>query len=50
MMEESPDKSIDELMYCCGHREQSTFRRHFKAAYGVTVSEYKKKITEENQQ
>lgn len=42
MLEECPDKPIDELMYSCGYRDQSTFRRHFKAAYGITVSEYKK--------
>lgn len=42
MLEQHPDESIDELMARCGYREQSTFRRHFKAAYGVTVSEYKR--------
>lgn len=47
MLEERPDESIDELMYHCGYKEQSTFRRHFKAAYGITVSEYRKKIAQE---
>ncbi len=47
MLEDNPDGSIDELMYSCGYKEQSTFRRHFKATYGVTVSEYRKKIAKE---
>lgn len=44
MLEEDPDQSINELMLRCGYREQSTFRRHFKNAYGLTVSDYRKKI------
>lgn len=38
---ESPDTPIDQLLIQCGYKEQSTFRRQFKATYGMTPSEYK---------
>lgn len=42
MLRDNPDESIDVLVMRCGYQDQSTFRRQFKAAYGMTVSEYKK--------
>lgn len=44
MLEANPDENIDILMTRCGYREQSTFRRQFKATYGVSPSKYKKEI------
>lgn len=49
MLEQHPDQSIDDLMFRSGYREQSTFRRHFKAAYGVTVTEYRQKVLRDKQ-
>lgn len=40
--EENPDASIDQLVMQCGYKDQSTFRRQFKAIYGMTPSEYRK--------
>lgn len=42
LMEENPDSSLEELMGQCGYKDQSTFRRQFKTAYGMTPSEYRK--------
>lgn len=44
MLRDYPDESIDALMKRCGYKDQSTFRRQFKAAYGMTVSEYRSTI------
>lgn len=45
MLKENPDTSIDILVMRCGYKEQSTFRRQFKAAYGMTAGEYRKQLT-----
>lgn len=42
MLKENPDTSIDVLMARCGYKEQSTFRRQFKAIYGMTAGEFRK--------
>lgn len=42
MLNENPDTSIDILMMRCGYQEQSTFRRQFKAMYGMTAGEFRK--------
>lgn len=44
LLKENPDASIDSLMKQCGYKDQSTFRRQFKAAYGMTVTEYRSTI------
>lgn len=38
--EENPDASIDKLVMQCGYKDQSTFRRQFKAILGTTPSKY----------
>lgn len=38
----NPDMPIEQLLIQCGYKEQSTFRRQFKATFGMTPSEYKK--------
>lgn len=43
MLADHPNESIDELMSRCGYKDQSTFRRQFKAAYGMTAGEYRKR-------
>lgn len=48
MLKDNPDESIDILMMRCGYKEQSTFRRQFKAAYGVTAGEYRKQWMDSN--
>lgn len=45
MLKENPDTPIDILMMRCGYKEQSTFRRQFKTAYGMTAGEYRRQIT-----
>lgn len=45
MLTQYPDEPIEELMIRCGYKEQSTLRRQFKAAYGMTAGEYRKQIT-----
>lgn len=44
MLEEYPDESIEEVMTRCGYQEQSTLRRQFKSKYGMTASEYRKRL------
>lgn len=44
MMNENPKASLDDIMRQCGYQEQSTFRRQFKAMYGVTAGEYRKEL------
>ena len=39
---ENPETPIDLLLTQCGYKDQSTFRRQFKATFGMTPSEYKK--------
>lgn len=39
--EENPDIPIDQLVMQCGYKDQSTFRRQFKAIFGTTPSRYK---------
>ncbi len=38
----NPDAPIDKLLTQCGYKDQSTFRRQFKATFGMTPSEYRK--------
>lgn len=45
MLKDNPATSIDILVMRCGYKEQSTFRRQFKAAYGMTAGEYRKQLT-----
>ncbi len=40
--QENPDAPIDHLLMQCGYKDQSTFRRQFKATFGTTPSKYKK--------
>lgn len=40
--ENSPDVPIDQLLTQCGYKDQSTFRRQFKATFGMKPSEYKR--------
>lgn len=40
------DDPIEDLMRQCGYKDQSTFRRQFKAMYGMTAGEYRKKLGE----
>lgn len=47
MLKETPDAPIEELMSRCGYQEQSTFRRQFKATYGMPPSDYRKLLTEQ---
>lgn len=42
----NPDTPIDQLLTQCGYKDQSTFRRQFKATYGMTPSEYKRQQSE----
>lgn len=44
MMGANPDEPIENLMRRCGYKDQSTFRRQFKATYGMTAVEYKRNI------
>lgn len=44
MLEQYPDVPIGDLMTRCGYQEQSTLRRQFKAAYDMTVGEYRKQL------
>lgn len=39
---QNPDAPIDVLFTQCGYKDQSTFRRQFKATFGMTPTEYKK--------
>lgn len=39
--EEAPDTPIEHLLTQCGYKDQSTFRRQFKAIFGTTPSKYK---------
>lgn len=42
MLMANPETPIEELTIQCGYKEQSTFRRQFKAAYGMTATNYRK--------
>ncbi len=44
----TPDTPIDQLLTQCGYKDQSTFRRQFKAAFGTTPSKYKNTTENEN--
>lgn len=44
---ENPDTPIEQLLMQCGYQDQSTFRRQFKATFGMTPSEYKKGLSDE---
>lgn len=46
MLKQNPEESIDLLVMRCGYKDQSTFRRQFKATYGITAGEYRKQLTE----
>lgn len=46
MLKEHSEESIEELMLRCGYKDQSTFRRQFKSAYGITAGEYRKRLLE----
>lgn len=39
---QNPDLSIDKLLQQCGYKDQSTFRRQFKATFGMPPSKYNK--------
>ena len=39
---ETPESPIDQLVIQCGYKDQSTFRRQFKATFGMKPSEYKR--------
>lgn len=41
---ETPDAPIDVLLTNCGYKDQSTFRRQFKATFGTTPSKYKNRL------
>lgn len=41
--DEHPNESIETSIGYCGYKDQSTFRRQFKATYGMTPSEYVRK-------
>lgn len=43
-MKEYPDDPIEDLIQQCGYKDQSTFRRQFKATYGMTAGEYRKEL------
>lgn len=47
MLKEHLDVPIDILVMRCGYRDQSTFRRQFKATYGMTAGEFKRIQEEE---
>lgn len=42
LQKEKPYETMDNLLSRCGFKDQSTFRRQFKAIYGMTPSEYRK--------
>ncbi len=42
MQKKDPDAPIDRILTQCGYKDQSTFRRQFKATFGMTPSEYRK--------
>lgn len=44
LLKQNPNVPFEELMNRCGYQEQSTFRRQFKAFYGMTAGEYRKKV------
>lgn len=44
MLKEYPEESIDVIAASCGYKEQSTFRRQFKLAYGMTPGEYRRNV------
>lgn len=46
MLEENPEESVDVLMMSCGYKEQSTFRRQFKATYGMSPGKFRKVLLE----
>ena len=41
LQKKNPEASIDQLLPLCGYKDQSTFRRHFKATFGTSPSKYK---------
>lgn len=44
-LSEAPETaSLDEIIQQSGYKEQSTFRRQFKNAYGMTAGEYRRQI------
>lgn len=45
-LKENPDDPIDIIVMRCGYKEQSTFRRQFKAAYGMTPTEYRRQLVQ----
>lgn len=44
-LQSTPNEHIDELIHKCGYKDQSTFRRQFKATYGMTAGKYRKTLT-----
>ncbi len=36
--------NINEIVYQCGYQDQSTFRRQFKTAYGMSAREYRDQL------
>lgn len=49
LLEENPEVPIHKLMEQCGYKEQSTFRRQFKATYGLTPGDFKRELDKRNQ-
>lgn len=47
MFKANPETPIEDLMARCGYQDQSTFRRQFKATYGMTAGEFRKQLAEE---
>ncbi len=45
-LKENPDDPIDIIVMRCGYKEQSTFRRQFKATYGMTPTEYRRQLVQ----
>lgn len=42
MLKDNPEAPIDQLARQCGYQDQSTFRRQFKTAFGMSPGEYRK--------
>lgn len=44
----TPDVPLEQLMVRCGYKDQSTFRRQFKAVFGKTPTEYLKQQAQDS--
>lgn len=43
-LQDHPDASIEDLILQSGYKDQSTFRRQFKATYGMTAGEFRRQL------